>query len=400
MRSLYLWFFLLPGLLGSCRMGNTSRDSESSPDSAEIVRNREAREDSLEMVQALEAQSIFYHRLTADVETEPVETAPGEDAADDPAIWVNESDPASSVVLGTDKKAGIYVYDLKGRVIQSSKIGMINNIDLRDGFMLDGEEVVLVAGSNRTTNTVDLLAMDRNTSTLSDVILSIRSGVDEVYGICCYRTVPDERFYVFVNGKGGLVEQWRIDSDGPIDAEMVRSFQLNSQPEGMVADDRNGVLYVGVEQEGIFRLEADENKDPTLHLIPGSDQSNPKIAYDIEGLALFELEGRQYMIASSQGNFSYALFSLEGEGAYLESFIIVEGIPQGSETEIDGVEETDGLDLTTHPLNERFPAGLLVVQDGFNTNGDRDESQNFKYISLEKVLALITPGVQDASGQK
>jgi 3-phytase len=37
------------------------------------------------------------------------------DAADDPAIWVHPVDPALSLVLGTDKKGGLNVFDLEGK---------------------------------------------------------------------------------------------------------------------------------------------------------------------------------------------------------------------------------------------------------------------------------------------
>ena len=40
------------------------------------------------------------------------------DAADDPAIWANAADPAQSLVIATDKKAGLYVYDMQGKVLQ------------------------------------------------------------------------------------------------------------------------------------------------------------------------------------------------------------------------------------------------------------------------------------------
>ena len=51
--------------------------------------------------------------VAAVAETDPVDTAA--DAADDPAIWRNRRDPAASLVIGTDKKAGIHVYDLSGK---------------------------------------------------------------------------------------------------------------------------------------------------------------------------------------------------------------------------------------------------------------------------------------------
>src|SRR5262245_31952618 len=54
--------------------------------------------------------------VAATVETDPV---PHDgDAADDPAIWVHPTDPAKSVILGTDKRGGLALYDLAGRQIQ------------------------------------------------------------------------------------------------------------------------------------------------------------------------------------------------------------------------------------------------------------------------------------------
>jgi 3-phytase len=134
--------------------------------------------------------------------------------------------------------------------------------------------------------------------------------------------------------------------------------------------------------EGIFRLDTDPEGDKTPVRIPGSDEGNPHIAYDIEGLAIFSHQGTDYLIASSQGNFSYAIFQLGIEEKYLTSFTITEGV-------VDGVEETDGLEVIAEPLNPRFKRGLLVVQDGFNTNGNEATSQNFKYVSFGKIEALL-----------
>ncbi|MFO7669207.1 MAG: phytase [Bacteroidales bacterium] len=342
----------------------------------------EAREDSLELALALSLQAGFTTKVLADVETEAVESALEEDAADDPAIWYNSDDPVRSLVLGTDKNAGIYVYNLEGQQIQSRKVGEINNIDLRDGFKYGGKEVVLVAGSNRSNNCITLFTIDRETGVLSDSLINIPSGVDEVYGLCMYRNKLEDEFHVFVNGKGGSLEQWIITSQGGLHAELLRRTRLSSQPEGMVADDQSGRLYAGVEGEGIFRLDTDPEGDTTLYLIQGSTAENTNIAYDIEGLALFSTNQSDYLIASIQGNFSYAIFDLKGEGSYITSFIIPEG-------KIDGVEETDGLEIITLPLNKRFPMGILVVQDGFNSEGSQARSQNFKFISADKILDLL-----------
>ena len=69
------------------------------------------------------------------VETEPTDSYG--DSADDPAIWVDRRDPSRSVVIGTDKKLGLNVYDLKGKRLQVVPDGRMNNVDLREGF-IDG----------------------------------------------------------------------------------------------------------------------------------------------------------------------------------------------------------------------------------------------------------------------
>ena len=62
-------------------------------------------------------------------ETPPIDTRG--DAADDPAFWLNKEFPALSIVFGTDKRAGIYAYNLRGDKITFSPVGQINNIDTR-----------------------------------------------------------------------------------------------------------------------------------------------------------------------------------------------------------------------------------------------------------------------------
>lgn len=53
-----------------------------------------------------------YHEVSADVETEPVFAE--DDAADDICVLENKSSPDQSLIISSDKKYGIIVYDLKG----------------------------------------------------------------------------------------------------------------------------------------------------------------------------------------------------------------------------------------------------------------------------------------------
>jgi 3-phytase len=84
-----------------------------------------------------------------------------------------------------------------------------------------------------------------------------------------------------------------------------------------------------------------------------------------------------YLIASSQGDYAYTLYRLR-DGRYLGRFRIADGT-------VDGVQETDGLELALGNFGPDYPGGLLVVQDGDNN----PETQNFKYLSWADVLKAL-----------
>ena len=76
--------------------------------------------------------------LTADIETTPTPQGSEDDSADDPAIWVNPTNPEKSIIFGTDKKGGIGSYALDGKEIAYDAVGKMNNIDIRQNVMMNG----------------------------------------------------------------------------------------------------------------------------------------------------------------------------------------------------------------------------------------------------------------------
>jgi len=216
--------------------------------------------------------------------------------------------------------------------------------------------------------------------------MEVFSFMSEVYGFCLYHSV-DGQLYAFLNSKEGEVEQWLLEGQGDnISGSIVRSFTMKSQTEGMVADDAHGIIYLGVEKRGIYKFQADPSVPVTGAYIKRSKpRRNKYIVGDIEGLAIYKNPStcESYLIASSQGNYSYAVFDLRGDNCYLFSFRI-EG------DQIDGVEETDGIELVPFYLSEDFPDGMLIVQDGYNRNATEVLlAQNFKYIDWRKIGALV-----------
>lgn len=323
--------------------------------------------------------------VQAVVETEPVPQKKNEDSADDPAIWINRQNPEKSVIIGTDKKGGLATYNLNGKQLNYYPAGNMNNCDLRYGFPLNNDTIDILASSNRTNHSVSLFRIQEN-----GVLDSLHSRIiksemkDEVYGLCMYKSRETGKFYVYMNSKAGEVEQWELyDADNEIDAKLVRSFSLGTQTEGMVADDETGILYIGEEQAGIYKFMAEPDKPALGTKIANSSEGNPNIKYDIEGLAIYNTgNGNGYLVASSQGNYSYAIFERQGDNKYLGSFRITDGV-------VDGVEETDGLDISNVSL-PGFPKGILIVQDGFNYDGRKKKSQNFKIVDWRNIAEFFS----------
>src|SRR3546814_11598183 len=80
---------------------------------------------------------------------------------------------------------------------------------------------------------------------------------------------------------------------------------------------------------------------------------------DLEGISLYDLGGgKGYLVISSQGNNSYAVYDRQGANAYRGSFAVVADGAAG----IDGISETDGLDVSRGHLGPGFEHGAMVAQ--------------------------------------
>ena len=77
-----------------------------------------------------------------------VTTDPAVDA-DDPVLWADRGDPSRALWIGTDKSDGLYGHSLDGTVRQFFPDGPLNNVDLREGFVVDGKPYVLIAAAER-----------------------------------------------------------------------------------------------------------------------------------------------------------------------------------------------------------------------------------------------------------
>ena len=235
--------------------------------------------------------------VLATVETDPVPSKG--DAADDPCIWVHPTDPSQSTIIGTDKKGGLVVYSLAGRLIQYVDDGLMVNVDVRDAFPLGGHFVSIATAGNRANHTLAVYAIDETTRTLKNVASRpIFMGM-AVYGSCMYRSARSGGFFVFIDSKNGRVEQWQLFDNGKglVDAQLRRAFDVGTDVEGCVADDELGYLYIGEEDVGIWKYPAEPDATSERSLVDQTG-SNGYLTPDVEGLALYHgANGTGYLLA-------------------------------------------------------------------------------------------------------
>jgi len=322
--------------------------------------------------------------VTPDVQTQVM--ARFGDAADDPAIWVNKKRPQKSLVIGTNKQQGLFVYDMQGGEVQHFNTGKLNNVDVRYGVRLGKEVVDIAVATNRDDNSLAIYTIDPKNGKLR-FSGSVATDLEEIYGFCLYQNASGVT-YAIPNAKSGEFQQIELTAVADQknknihiwQGKKVRSFFVKSQPEGCVADDKNQRLFVGEEDEAVWTIGAEPNADTQVELVL---RASDVLVADVEGMGIYQGKHKNYLVVSSQGNNSYVI--LDATAPYKTRGVIRVDLDAGRG--IDGVSETDGLEVTHANLGGAFSEGMLVVQDGHKVMPEAP--QNFKYVSWEKIRTAL-----------
>ncbi|WP_149826618.1 phytase [Streptomyces tailanensis] len=324
--------------------------------------------------------------------------------------------------------------------------GRYNNVDLVTGLRTSTGRADVAVVSDRGNDRLRIYRIDpsRPDGPLTDITDPAAAPVfsaDQAeindqrtaYGLATWTDKASGRTYALASRRertGLALLELLPTADGKVGYRKIRTLDLPAsfrlpdgttwspcgepgelpQVEGMVVDPATGSLYAGQEDVGIWRLRADLTGKPVLvdkvreygipgtydeeteECTPGADPGygGTRLSADVEGLTLYqESDGDGYLLASSQGDNSFALYDREvSEGNEYEG-----GFRIGAATDtLDSVEECDGAAIMNAPLGTRYPRGLLVVQDGHETPGVPDgeggtrTATGFKFVDLGAVV--------------
>ena len=297
------------------------------------------------------------------------------DRADDPALWVHPLNPSLSLILGTNKREGLFVYDLDGLLQQRINIGEVNNVDVR------GDLAVLSNYGAGSLSWVRITATDNDATIqhIGDTAL----GRDAPYGVCL--GIIDAQLVVGVTYTDGAIEIWgAVDRGEVIATELLRTVMLGDQLEGCAFDDAERRLFVGEEDHGVWSLDlADPTSSPQeLDTIA----TGKGLAADVEGVSLYALQdGSGYLVVSAQSADRLVFYERQPPHQVVGAIRIT----SSRDGTVDKVSYTDGLEANSAPL-PGYPRGLLIVQDDANPEVETD--QNFKLVDWRDVeIALRLP---------
>jgi 3-phytase len=309
--------------------------------------------------------------VTASGETAPVGTGKA-DAADDPAIWVDPANPGRALIVATDKKAGLHVYDLTGKDLAFLKSGLVNNVDIVG-------DIVVASDRNDGLNAhLAVYRLDGAKPALT-ALGRAAAGSGEAYGLCLKKTAPGTPITgapitAALIVKDGTVRVGTLAvADGAVPTFAVQwEHKIPTQSEGCVFD--GDTLYVGEEVGGLWALTQD-GRGAAARLVAPID--NQRLVADLEGLATIDHKGQRYLIASSQGDNAYAVFRLPSVD-YVGRFAVAAG-------KFGATSETDGIEAVAGNFGPAYPDGIFLAQDGDNA----PKAQNFKLVRWDQIAAAL-----------
>jgi len=299
---------------------------------------------------------------------------------DDPAIWINKQDPSKSIIFGTDKdevNGGIYAFNIDGKIIKNkclNKISYPNNVDIEYGFALtDSTETDILVFSEREKYQIrlfsvpDMKPLDNGGFKVFEDETS--NDMKRPMGVSLYKNPENGSIQVIVSRKVGPTEnylyQYEFVSDSlGVKTKLVREFGTFSgqkEIEAIAVDDASGYVYYSDEGVGIRKYHANPEKGNQELTVFGGEYFKD----DIEGISIAKYEDKGFLIVSNQQAHTFNIFDLK-TNVFVKELNL-------------GTIETDGCDVTTTALGDKFPNGLFVSMN---------DEKNFFYHDLSKLKLL------------
>lgn len=286
--------------------------------------------------------------------------------SDDPAIWIDSSQPARSLVIGTDKhdtNGGLYVFGLDGKIDRQRTVtGLkrMNNVDISYDFQWGDASIDVAVATERGANAIRVFSLP-DMKPMDGGGIPVFEGETErdPMGIALYREPVSGKTYAIVSRKSGpasgyLFQYWLHPGDsGQVTATLVRKFGSYSgkkEIESVAVDQKLGFVYYSDEQTGIRKYYAHpDSSDRELALF-----GQGEFGADNEGISFYNLtDSTGYMLVSDQGRNRFNIYTREGKPGQPHQHSLIATVPVMA-------MESDGSDTNSFSL-PGFEGGIFVA---------------------------------------
>lgn len=322
------------------------------------------------------------HSDTANIIQPVVITDTVKHDTDDPAIWINPTDPGQSIILGTDKNedGALYAFDLNGKILEDKTVRNLkrpNNVDIAYGLILSGKPTDIAVVTEREANKIRIFSLP-DMKPIDNGGIEVFAGEAEQapMGISLFTRPGDKTIFAIVGRKTGPSEgylwQYQLADDGKgnVKASVVRKFGKYSgkkEIESIAVDNELGYVYYSDEQVGVRKYHADpDSSSKELALIP-----NTNFTEDNEGISIYKTgAGTGFLLVSDQGADKFHIFKREGEASNAHDHKLVKIVKVAA-------HKSDGSEVTNVPVNTQFQKGLFVTMS---------EGKVFHYYKWEDII--------------
>jgi 3-phytase len=289
---------------------------------------------------------------------------------DDPAVWIHPTDPAQSLIIGTDKDddGGLYVFDLKGKMIPEKTVrGLMrpNNVDVLQGIPLNGKTIDIAVATERKRNQLRIFSLPDmqpvDGGGLPMFTGDTAEGFRDLMGIAMYKRTNDGKVFAIVGRKTGptngeYLAQYEIKDNGKgqLEAVLVRKFGNYSglkEIEAIAVDADLGYVYYSDEGVGVRKYHADPDKgNEELALF-----ATTGFADDHEGISIYRLNDKEgYILVSDQQRNCFHIFPREGADGNPHAHPLLKVVRTST-------DESDGSEMVSIPIPGLFPKGFFVA---------------------------------------
>lgn len=281
---------------------------------------------------------------------------------DDPAVWINYSNPEESLIIGTDKGddnelGGLYVFNLRGEIDHEKSIKDLqrpNNVDIAYGFAHGEDTIDIAVFTERYTNSIRVFKLPELEPIDADGIPVFKDdSLRSPMGVALYKRQEDNQIFAIVSRKEGDTAQYLeqhalFSEDGIAKGTLSRKFGQWSgekEIEAIAVDDELGYIYYSDERKAVRKYHADPKKgDEEIHHF-----ATQNFLEDREGISIYSTtDSTGYILVSDQADNTFHVFEREGSNRFLAELPF-------------STLESDGNESSNFNFNEDFPEGIFVA---------------------------------------